>query len=395
LGADFAGIRAVGMSENGVTHTSPSRYDRCSSWQKALLLALSLRVVYSLVAVVIALVQPVNWRLVQSNALTENLPPPNHSLGYLLLGVWERFDTLWYLRIAGQGYDRPESVVFFPLYPWLIRAASVVLQPMVAALLISTVAAFFLFWGLHELLLPELSPELAERSVLICVVWPASFIFFAGYPESLLFALIVWSICMARTDRWLLAAALGVAAALTKAVGIVVLVPLLILAIHRKKVVAWTVMAVPLGSAGFMIWLHSIGHRSITAAYQQYWRTSTALPWTTLWTSLRTLIRTPNPVLVLNLAFLTAACVLVARSRLRMEYVLYAVAAILVFLTKETEPPLQSTVRYLLIVFPSFVGLSRFMQAPLLRPRFGMACVAMFVINLGLLWLFLGWSLVL
>jgi len=78
-----------------------------------------------------------------------------------------------------------------------------------------------------------------------------------------------------------------------------------------------------------------------------------------------------------------------------MEYVLYAAAAMVVFLAKQTEPPLQSTMRYLLIVFPAFVGLARFLQGPTLRPRFGMVCAALFVINVGLLWLFLGWSLVL
>jgi len=381
--------------ENSVLQIEPSRYDRFSSWQKAFVLTLLLRIVYSLIAAVVALVQPVNWRLVHSNALTENLPPPNHSLGYLLLRTWERFDTLWYLHIASRSYDRPESVVFFPLYPWLIRVGSRLLQPTAAALLVSTLAAFFLFWGLHDLLLPQLPPDLAKRSIFICAVWPASFIFFAGYPESLLFALIVWSLCMARADRWLMAAVLGVAAAMTKAAGIVVLVPLLVLAIRRKQAMAWAVLAVPLGSAGFMEWLHWSGQHSIASAYEQYWRTSAALPWATLWTSIRTLLAKPNPVLALNLAFLVVSCVLVVWSRLRVEYVLYAAAAIVVFLTKQTEAPLQSTMRYLLIVFPAFVGLARFLQSPTLRPRFGMVCTALLVINFGLLWLFLGWSLVL
>ena len=255
--------------------------------------------------------------------------------------------------------------------------------------------SLFCFFGLHELLVPQLPPEVAKRSILLCAVWPASFIFFAGYPESLLFALMVWSLCLARADRWLMAAVLGVAAATTKAVGIVVLVPLLVMAIRRKRATAWAVLAVPLGSAGFMAWLHWSGHRSIASAYEQYWRTSTALPWTTLWTSIRTLLARPNPILALNLAFLVAACVLVACSRQRTEYVLYAAAALVVFLTKQTEPPLQSTTRYLLIVFPAFVGLARCLQSPTLQPRFGMLCAALFVINLGLLWLFLGWSLVL
>jgi len=358
-------------------------------------LALSLRITYSLFAAVVALVQPVNWRLVHSNGLTENLPPPTHTLGYLLFGVWERFDTLWYLRVAAQGYDRPESIVFFPLYPWLIRAGSLFVPPMVAALFISTVSAFFLFWGLNELLLTELPPDLARTSVLLCAVWPASFIFFAGYPESLLFTLIVWSICMAQADHWLVAAGLGVAATATKAVGVVVLVPLLILAIRRKKAGAWIVLLSPLGSVAFLMWLHAVAHRSLAAAYEQYWRTSVAFPWTTLWTGVRTLSRTHDPLLSLNLACLAVVCALVTMSRLRMEFVLYAAAAITIFLTKQTVPPLQSMMRYLLIIFPAFVGFARLTQTSLLRAKLGIVCVALFVINLGLSWVFWGWSLVL
>ncbi|MGC2273741.1 MAG: hypothetical protein WA555_09285 [Candidatus Sulfotelmatobacter sp.] len=364
-------------------------------WQRALGLTLLLRLAYSALGGIIALVQPVNWQLVQSNALTKTLIPPGHSLRYLLFGVWERFDTLWYLHIAAHGYDRPEAVVFFPLYPALIRIVSRLVPPMAAALLISTVAAFFLFWGLQELLLGEHQRDIVDWSVLFCTVWPASFIFFAGYPESLLMALLVWSLCMARRDRWLAAAGLGWAAALTKAAGGVVAVPLLIMAIRRRKIAALPALLVPLGSAGFPAYLHWTGQVALASAYAEYWRTAMAAPWTTLWVSVQTLLHTPNPILILNLVFLISVCVLAGRSRLRIEYLVYSAAVVVLLLCKETTPPLQSMVRYLLIVFPAFVGLAHSLQGPHLRSRFGMAWAALLVVNLGFLWLFLGWSLVL
>ena len=63
--------------------------------------------------------------LIHSNVLTDNLPAPV-GWHYALLGIWQRFDTLWYLHIAERGYDQPAGVVFYPLYPWLIRALSAV-----------------------------------------------------------------------------------------------------------------------------------------------------------------------------------------------------------------------------------------------------------------------------
>jgi hypothetical protein len=368
-------------------------------WRRALVITLLLRAAYSVLAAVFALIQPVNWRLVQSNALTENLRPPEPSLRYLLFGVWERFDTLWYLHIAAHGYDRADAVVFFPLYPSLVRIVSLLMPPMAAALLISTVAAFFLFWGLQELLLGDdprdlVNPDFVNQCVFLCAAWPASFIFFAGYSESLLLALIAWSLGMARRDRWWAAAVLGLAAALTKAAGVVVAVPLLVMAVRHRNIRALPVLMVPLGLVGFLGYLHWSGHGGLSPAYGQYWRTSVALPWTTLLTSVRDLIHMPNPILVLNLTFLVAVCVLAALSRMRVEYLLYSAAAIVVFLCKETTPPLQSMMRYLLIIFPAFVGFARLLQGPHLQPRFGMVCACLFVVNVGLLRLFLGWSLV-
>lgn len=364
-------------------------------WRRALVLTLFLRLIYSLCAAIVALIQPSNWRLIHSNALTENLPPPDHSLRYLLLGVWERFDTLWYLHIAAHGYDRPEAVVFFPLYPGLLKVVTLLFPPMAAALITSTIAAFFLFWGLQELLLRDIPPSLVRQSVFLCAVWPASFIFFAGYPESLLLALIVWSLCMARRDRWLAAAALGLAAALTKAVGVVVVAPLLIMAFRNKSLKGLSVLLVPLGLVGFLAYLHWTGHGALAPAYGKYWRTSMVPPWMTLWSSVHDMARGPDAILGLNLLTLVLVCSLVIRSRLRIEYVFYAACAIAFFLCKETTPPLQSMLRYLLIVFPAFIGCARLLQHPYLQPRFAMVCMALFVANLGLLWLFLGWSLVL
>lgn len=361
-------------------------------WKKAFILALALRAIYSLLAAGISLIQPVSIALMRSNALTGELAGPDHSLRYLLLGCWERFDTLWYLHIAANGYNLPASVVFFPLYPGLIRGASYVLSPVVSAMLISTAAFFFLLWGMQELLYGEMPAEQAERAMLVMAVWPASFIFMAGYAESLLLALIAWSLVTARKGWWGRAALLGFAAALTKAAGVIVFVPLLVMAWRRRQGLAWPILVVPFGSVAFLTWLRLTGRGTISSAYQHYWHTLRTWPWQTLAAAVATFSRAHSILLALNFIALLACCGLVLASRMKAEYLLYSAAVILLCLTKMTDPPLQSMLRYVLIVFPAYAGVARLVEQP---RRFAALCIALFAANIGLLWLFLGWSLVL
>lgn len=361
----------------------------------ALLLTVGFRFAYSTIAAIFGFYLPVNWKLVHSNALTENLPPPSHSTHYLFLGIWERFDTLWYLRIANRGYDRPDALVFYPLYPFLIRVASRVMSSVAAALLVPTVASFFAVWGLQKLLQGDLSAESVRRVLILCMVWPAAFIFFAGYPESVLLACILWSLYFAREDRWIFAAAAAIAGELVKAAGVVVIVPLLIMAFRRRAAKAWPVLLTPLGALVFPLCVTWSRHQTIQSIYQVYWRTANAAPWTTLCAASQSLLLKPNLILVLNIVFLIVVCVFVWLSRIGLEYKLYGAAAIVLFLCKQTNPALQSMMRYLIIVFPAYVGLAQVMDNPRWQPRFWMVASSLMVINLAWMWLFLGWSLIL
>jgi len=369
--------------------------DGAASWKTAVALTVILRIAYSLCAALAALCQPLNQVLMHSNALTASLRPPASGLRLLLVWPWERFDTLWYLHIVANGYDRPDSVVFFPLYPELIKIFSYVMPPMFSALSISTIAAFFLFWGLQELLRPDCGEDMARQVVVFCALWPASFIFFAGYPESLLLALIIWSLRMAQLNRWAAATVLAVAATWTKAVGLVVIVPLMTIALRRKRTMAAPVSLVAVAFLGCIRYLQNVAGQSPNAAYREFWRTSIAAPWSTIHVAASTLIHAPNPILISNWLCLLVLCLLVAMSKARIEYLLYSATAVAMILCKQTVPPLQSMIRYSLIVFPVFVGLAQLTQRRPRRFRFSAACIGLSIVNLGLLWLFEGWSLVL
>ena len=65
-----------------------------------------------------------------------------HELG-AVIDVWARWDSDWFLRIAGHGYSWPSSTpAFFPLYPLLVAGVGWVLlgHPVLAGILVSLAA---------------------------------------------------------------------------------------------------------------------------------------------------------------------------------------------------------------------------------------------------------------
>jgi hypothetical protein len=379
---------------------------RRPDWQIALAITAALRVIYTAVAAVAAVFLHPDPRLIQSNAFIQTLPAPG-GWHYALLGVWQRFDTLWYLRIAEHGYDLPAGVVFYPLYPWLIRGLGALTGPLAAALLISTVAAFFYFWGLLRLARSEFPDAQPLRTLLLVAAWPASFVFFAGYTEALALALIVWCVVSARDERWVLAAACALAAGLTRSAGTLVVVPLAIMAWRALRSTRWPVviapvliapLIAPLGTLGYWLWLHQTGRISVATAYRMYWNTEIATPWTTLWRAIDSLPKHFDSLVAISLAALTLFFVagVVARPRRegRIEDRCFSAAVILHLLLRLCWPPLLGTPRYLLPIYPAYLTMGKWTET-MTRMRFTLLCGALFLFNLAWMLAFLNWSLVL
>jgi hypothetical protein len=143
------------------------------------------------------------------------------------------------------------------------------------------------------------------------------------------------------------------------------------------------------------------GLPSPTEAYPKYWKTTIAPPWDTLWASLKLLGSgrilaaegglAPESLLAFNLLMLMLIFASTFVKKLREEHRVYALAALILFLTKKTDPLLQSVNRYLLSVFPAFAA-----WGLLIRNRFVLVTIifALSILNLILLLAFFEWALV-
>ena len=360
-------------------------------WQIALAIAASLRLFYSVVAAVVSPFLHPDAALIRSNALTENLPAPG-GWHYALLGIWERFDTLWYLRIAERGYDLPHAVIFYPLYPAAIRLVSWVMPSTAAALVVSTVAAFFFFWGLQRLA-PELSDVGRVRMALLVCVWPTSFVLFAGYAEALNLALIVWAVVFGRERRWRAATACGILAGLCRPSGVLVAIPLAVMALRSRRWASVFVVLTPLGLLGYWGWLRWSGRLSVVEAYRAYQGATLAPPWASVWQALRLIATQHDALLAIKLGLVILVAALSLRREVRLEDKLFALAVIVQMLMY-TGRPLLGAARYLMPAYPAFVMLGRYAERRWKRWQFSFYFCAFGFLNLMWMWAFLNWSLV-
>ena len=153
------------------------------------------------------------------------------------LDLWARLDSVWFLRIAGEGYDDPSfTPAFAPLYPGVVGAVGRLLggHYVLAGTLVSLIACAAAFVLLHRLARLRLDLEGATRSVLYLALFPTAVFLGAVYSESLYLALTIAAFLLAERGSFLGAGAVAGLAALTR-VGGLALVPALAILAWRSR----------------------------------------------------------------------------------------------------------------------------------------------------------------
>ena len=189
---------------------------------------------------------------------------PFGAFGDTLVAPAARWDSVWFLAIAGDGYDEGARAAFFPLYPLLVAAGGLVTRSdVVAGILISSVCFVAALAVLHRLARIELGPEPARLAVFATALFPMSFFFTAVYSEALFLLVSVAAVYAARTGHWAAAGVAGALASVTRSAGIVLVVPLALIWWHqrprRAHHAAWIAL-VPAGLAAFCAALAIDGH---------------------------------------------------------------------------------------------------------------------------------------
>jgi hypothetical protein len=328
--------------------------------------------------------------------------------GDVLAAPLGRWDSTWYIAIAGGGYGDGAREAFFPLYPLVVRIAGAPFGSMLVGGALASTALFgaALVW-LHRLVGLDHDRAVARNAVFVTALFPMSFFFSAVYSESLFLALSVGAVYFARLDRWALAGLLGGLAAATRSAGVVLLVPLVLIhlwgtappslrTLRRPRAEVLWLALVPLGLAAYCVYLQLEGLDPLAPFHaQDIWFRSFAGPFggvwdgaVAAWDGARQLLSGQRGHVYFDKAggdpFLAArhnidlfawlvlglAALAGAARRLPVAYTAYLVAALALPLSYPVGPePLMSLPRFLAVLFPLAIWLALWMTGRAWRER--------------------------
>lgn len=138
--------------------------------------------------------------------------------------MWSNFDGLHYLDLAkyGYGYQHKTDMdyAFFPLYPLAIRYLNIFGSYLASGLIWSHVFFAIALYFLYKLIRIDESEKIARSSLLLLLIFPASFFFGSIYTESLFLLLTVLSFYFARKKNFLFAGIFAALASATRITGV-------------------------------------------------------------------------------------------------------------------------------------------------------------------------------
>lgn len=294
---------------------------------------------------------------------------------YAWLDMWGVWDSYWYMDVASNGYstmgrllELPDqtNLVFFPLYPLLMRWVGSVLNGdyFIAGLLISNLCLLASCYLLYLLVKLEYSRAVARRTVKYLLLFPISFVLSGVFTESLYLCLTLLCFYLAKRRQWWLAGACGAALSATRTLGVLVALPLAFEYLRslrfRLRAVRWNglfLLLVPLGLAAFSFHNYQLtGDFLFFKTNQVAWDREIANP---VWSLIRETGRAVgerSAKKFLEICFCLAGLGVLIRCyrSLNFSYWLFGLYSILVPLSAG----IASMPRFTVPIFPLYVGLA-------------------------------------
>ncbi len=294
---------------------------------------------------------------------------------------WARWDAGWYFGVMQKGYvgvadysAKGSNVAFFPLYPYLIRAATTIVgvqNHWYAGIAISNLATIFALYFVLRIARRYLDEDGARRALVYILLFPSSFFFSTYYSEGLFLLTTTASFCYYLEKRYLMCGIWGYLAALTRDPGML-LFPSFVLGwlwenrgrITRQDLGLLWLGLIPAGLLTFMTILYlKVGDPlAFLHAHEAWDRRLTPLP-VTLWKGLSEVNWSfpYNSINMMRLADLAAGLgfLVLPFFMFRKYDKSLAIYALLGILMPFSSGHVASMTRFVLIIFPAFFVLAQ------------------------------------
>jgi Gpi18-like mannosyltransferase len=327
----------------------------------------------------------------------------------LWLDIWGVWDSYWYINIAEDGYsakvgtefsDTQANYAFFPLYPMLMRLVGTVIGDkfFIAGILVSNICLIIACFLLYRLVQLKSDRQTSLETIKFLLVSPTAFILSGVFTESLYLMLAILCFYLAEKRQWLLAGITGFFLALSRSVGVLIIIPILYEYLQGKefqfKKIRYDILfllLIPLGLTLFAIYnYHLTGNFFAFSQIQAGWNRTLSDPFTALFKGFYRGIWQPDVKIILRMKALlestftvvTLGFLCIFFRKMSFSYWVFSIYSIVVPLLAGVD----SMPRYILPIFPLYIVLAKLVH----NRSFDKITTLSFVLIQGFLMIF--WS---
>ena len=301
--------------------------------------------------------------------------------------IFEHWDASHYMRIATEGYGQYQesghylTLVFLPLYSWACKPLLLLFSNVQAVFVIA--ANLFFVAGAtfyHAVISKKYGVQSADTMVLLLMLSPFSFFFGSIMPESAFLFCWAATLYFARKKWWALACLFGALGALTRLLGVLIVVMIFIEMLQNdqpifagskkqmvRKFLKYGLLGiVPLGTVVYLLVNFMVAGDAFAFLYYEKlnWFQEFTPIWESLYRVFQNVVGQPELLYTVWLPELVAIVVVIAllvifaRSYALSELWYVLIYAIMTYSTSW----LLSGARYLLVCFPAFTMAALLLQ---------------------------------
>ncbi len=281
-----------------------------------------------------------------------------------------KWDSFWYLDIAQNGYsykgvEKLSNIVFFPLYPFLIKVVSFFTlgNYILAGWLISVIFLFLSLVYLYKITKEFHSEVDPYLPIFFLLIFPAAFFLNAVYTESLFLFLSLATFYYSLKKKFFWAGVFGLLSSLSRVTGVLLFLPVLweYLKVYNFKIKEalnrkiLPLFLIPLGLFSFFIYHYLKFKNFFLFFWVEAW-------WGRFFNLNKEHFKFFSSSAITNFcldAFFVAFILLIiffVFKKLRASYGIYMLSTVAIALSSGT---LMSINRYILVLFPIYIILAK------------------------------------